>query len=74
VTAFRDDMAVHRKYGQSRPQCGAKIQRIRYASNETNYCSRCQTGGKLLTDRVLSRLLREDWPRTLEEMEDRKRA
>jgi formamidopyrimidine-DNA glycosylase len=69
VTAFRDGMAVHGRYGQPCPRCGAKVQRIRYASNETNYCARCQTGGKLLADRGLSRLLREDWPRTLEEME-----
>ena len=69
VTAFRADMAVHGRYGQPCPRCGAKVQRIRYASNETNYCAVCQTGGKLLADRGLSRLLREDWPRTLEEME-----
>jgi formamidopyrimidine-DNA glycosylase len=69
VTAFRKDMAVHGRYGQPCPRCGAKVQRIRYASNETNYCARCQTGGKLLADRGLSRLLREDWPRTLEELE-----
>ncbi|HKW98675.1 MAG TPA: DNA-formamidopyrimidine glycosylase family protein [Bryobacteraceae bacterium] len=69
VTAFRDAMAVHGKYGQPCPRCGAKVQRIRYASNETNYCARCQTGGRLLADRALSRLLREDWPRTLEELE-----
>ena len=74
VTAFREDMAVHGRYGQPCPRCGAKIQRIRYASNETNYCARCQTGGKLLADRALSRLLREDWPRTLEELEERKRT
>jgi len=73
VTAFREGMAVHGRYGQPCPRCGARIQRIRYASNETNYCARCQTGGKLLADRALSRLLREDWPRTLEEMEERKR-
>ncbi len=73
VTAFRDDMAVHGKYGRPCPRCGAKIQRIRYASNETNYCARCQTGGKLLADRALSRLLREDWPRTLEGLEERKK-
>jgi formamidopyrimidine-DNA glycosylase len=72
VTAFREDMAVHGRYGKPCPRCGAKIQRIRYASNETNYCAPCQTGGKLLADRALSRLLREDWPRTLEEMEERK--
>jgi formamidopyrimidine-DNA glycosylase len=69
VTAFREGMAVHGRYGEPCPRCGAKVQRIRYASNETNYCARCQTGGKLLADRALSRLLREDWPRTLEEME-----
>ena len=69
VTAFRAEMAVHGKYGEPCPRCGTKIQRIRYASNETNYCPKCQTGGKLLADRGLSRLLREDWPRTLEEME-----
>ncbi len=69
VTAFRDEMAVHGKYGQPCPRCGTKIQRIRYAANETNYCPTCQTGGKLLADRALSRLLREDWPRTLEELE-----
>jgi formamidopyrimidine-DNA glycosylase len=69
VTAFRDGMAVHGRYGQPCPRCGAKVQRIRYASNETNYCAPCQTGGKLLADRALSRLLREDWPRTLDELE-----
>ena len=69
VTAFRPEMAVHGKYGQVCPRCGAKIQRIRYASNETNYCPNCQTGGKLLADRALSRLLGKDWPRTLEELE-----
>ncbi len=72
VTAFREEMAVHGKYGQPCPRCGSKIQRIRYAANETNYCVRCQTGGKLLADRGLSRLLREDWPRSLEELELRK--
>jgi formamidopyrimidine-DNA glycosylase len=71
VTAFREGMAVHGRYGQSCQVCGTKIQRIRYASNETNYCPRCQTGGKLLADRALSRLLREDWPRSLEELEER---
>lgn len=70
VTAFREGMAVHGRYGQPCPRCGAKVQRIRYASNETNYCARCQTGGKLLADRSLSRLLREDWPRSLEELEE----
>jgi formamidopyrimidine-DNA glycosylase len=71
VTAFREGMAVHGRYGQPCPRCGTKVQRIRYASNETNYCATCQTGGKLLADRALSRLLREDWPRSLEEMEAR---
>jgi formamidopyrimidine-DNA glycosylase len=70
VTAFREEMAVHGRHGMPCPRCGAKIQRIRYASNETNYCAVCQTGGRLLADRALSRLLREDWPRTLEELED----
>jgi len=72
VTAFRPGMAVHGRYRQPCLVCGTKIQRIRYASNETNYCPHCQTGGKLLADRALSRLLREDWPRSLEEMEERK--
>ena len=70
VTAFREEMAVHGRYGLPCPRCGAKVQRIRYASNETNYCAVCQTGGRLLADRALSRLLREDWPRTLEELEE----
>lgn len=70
VTAFRPDMAVHGKYGQPCTVCQTKIQRIRYASRETNYCPRCQTGGKLLADRSLSRLLKEDWPRTIEELEE----
>jgi formamidopyrimidine-DNA glycosylase len=74
VTAFHEQMAVHGKYGKPCPRCGAKIQRIRYASNETNYCACCQTGGKLLADRSLSRLLRDDWPRTLEELEELRRA
>lgn len=69
VTAFRPEMAVHGRYKEPCPHCQAKIQRIRYASNETNYCPTCQTGGKLLADRALSRLLREDWPRTPEELE-----
>lgn len=73
VTAFREGMAVHGRYGQPCPRCGAKVQRIRYASNETNYCPVCQTGGKLLADRALSRLLREDWPRTLDELEELKK-
>ncbi len=69
VTAFRPEMAVHGRYGQPCPRCGARVQRIRYAANETNYCARCQTGGKLLADRALSRLMHEDWPRTLDELE-----
>jgi formamidopyrimidine-DNA glycosylase len=69
VTAFRAEMAVHGKHKQACPRCGSAIQRIAYASNETNYCATCQTGGKLLADRAFSRLLREDWPRTLEELE-----
>ena len=73
VTAFRKDMAVHGRYGQPCPRCGEPIQRIRYADNETDYCVRCQTGGKLLADRSLSRLLRSDWPRTLDELETLKR-
>ena len=71
VTAFREQMAVHGRYGKPCPRCGARVQRIRYASNETNYCANCQTGGKLLADRALSRLLREDWPRSLEELDER---
>jgi formamidopyrimidine-DNA glycosylase len=73
VTAFRKDMAVHGRYGEPCPKCGEKVQRIRYADNETNYCARCQTGGKVLADRSLSRLLRSDWPRTLEALESLKR-
>ena len=73
VTAFRKEMAVHGRYGEPCPRCGEKIQRIRYADNETNYCARCQTGGKLLADRSLSRLLKSDWPRTLEALESLKR-
>jgi formamidopyrimidine-DNA glycosylase len=69
VTAFRKEMAVHGRYGQPCPRCSEKIQRIRYADNETNYCAKCQTGGRVLADRSLSRLLRSDWPRTLEELE-----
>ena len=72
VTAFRDDMAVHGRYGQPCPVCGTPVQRIVHAENETNYCPTCQTGGKLLADRALSRLLRADWPRTLEELEERR--
>ncbi len=74
VTAFRKEMAVHGKYGQPCPACGAPVQRIVHASNETNYCAQCQTGGKLLADRALSRLLKKDWPRTLEELEQRRPA
>jgi len=70
VTAFRPDMAVHGKYRKPCPVCGSPVQRIVHAENETNYCAKCQTGGKLLADRSLSRLLKEDWPRTLEEMEE----
>jgi formamidopyrimidine-DNA glycosylase len=73
VTAFREEMAVHGRYGKPCPRCGEQIQRIRYADNETNYCSCCQTGGKLLADRSLSRLLRSDWPRTMDELEALKR-
>jgi len=73
VTAFRADMAVHGRFGQPCPRCGEKIQRIRYADNETNYCARCQTDGKVLADRSLSRLLKSDWPRTLDELEALKR-
>ena len=72
VTAFRPDMAVHGKYGQPCPACGSPVQRIVYARNEANYCSRCQTGGRLLSDRALSRLLRDDWPKTLDELEQRR--
>jgi len=73
VTAFRPEMAVHGRYGKPCPRCGSPIQRIRYADNETNYCATCQTGGKVLADRSLSRLLGSDWPRTLEELESLKR-
>jgi len=69
VTAFRRDMATHGKYKEPCPRCGTKIQRIRYASNETNYCPNCQTGGRLLADRALSQLLKKDWPRSPEELE-----
>jgi formamidopyrimidine-DNA glycosylase len=68
VTAFRDEMAVHGKFGKPCPVCGAPVQRIRYAANETNYCPRCQTEGKLLADRALSRLLKQDWPRSIDEL------
>jgi formamidopyrimidine-DNA glycosylase len=69
VTAFRDGMAVHGRFGKPCPVCGSPIQRIRYADNETNYCARCQTGGRLLADRALSRLLKQDWPRSIDEVE-----
>lgn len=72
VTAFREGMAVHGRYGRPCPVCGTPIQRIVYSENETNYCPRCQTGGRLLADRALSRLLKSDWPRTLEELEERR--
>jgi formamidopyrimidine-DNA glycosylase len=72
VTAFRSGMAVHGRYGEPCPVCGGPVQRIRYANNETNYCPACQTGGRLLADRGLSRLLKEDWPRSLEELEERR--
>jgi formamidopyrimidine-DNA glycosylase len=74
VTAFREEMAVHGRHGQPCPACGAPIQRIVYASNEANYCATCQTGGRLLADRSLSRLLKDDWPRTVEELERRRRG
>ncbi|HMH48979.1 MAG TPA: DNA-formamidopyrimidine glycosylase family protein [Candidatus Acidoferrum sp.] len=73
VTAFREGMAVHGRFGQPCPACGAPVQRIVHAENEINYCARCQTGGRLLADRALSRLLKQDWPRTIEEMEERRR-
>ena len=74
VTAFREGMAVHGRYGQPCPDCGAAVQRIVYAANEANYCAKCQTGGRLLADRSLSRLLRDDWPRTLDELERRRKS
>jgi formamidopyrimidine-DNA glycosylase len=73
VTAFREGMAVHGRYGKPCPRCGAAVQRLSYADNECNYCAACQTGGRLLADRALSRLLKDDWPRTLEELELLKR-
>ncbi len=73
VTAFHKEMAVHGRYGEPCPVCGTAVQRIQYAANETNYCPRCQTEGKLLADRSLSQLLKKDWPRTIEELEERKR-
>ena len=74
VTAFREGMAVHGRYGKPCPACGSPVQRIVYAENESNYCATCQTGGKLLADRALSQLLRGDWPKTLEELEERRKA
>jgi formamidopyrimidine-DNA glycosylase len=74
VTAFRDEMAVHGRYGKPCPVCGRPVQRIVYAENESNYCAHCQTGGKLLADRALSRLLHEDWPKSIEELEERRRG
>jgi formamidopyrimidine-DNA glycosylase len=69
VTAFHDDMAVHGRHGRPCPVCGASVQRIRYADNETNYCARCQTGGRILADRAMSRLLKDDWPRSIDELD-----
>ena len=69
VTAFRTEMAVHGRFGQPCPKCNAPVQRIRYADNETNYCARCQTDGQVLADRSLSRLLKQDWPRSIDEWE-----
>jgi formamidopyrimidine-DNA glycosylase len=74
VTAFRPDMAVHGKFGKPCPVCGSPVQRIVHAENETNYCATCQTGGRLLADRSLSRLLKDDWPRSLEELEETKKV
>jgi formamidopyrimidine-DNA glycosylase len=72
VTAFRPEMAVHGKFGQPCPVCGTRVQRIVYAENEVNYCPRCQTGGKILADRSMSRLLKDDWPRSIDELEARR--
>jgi formamidopyrimidine-DNA glycosylase len=74
VTAFREDMAVHGRYGKPCPDCGTPVQRVVYAANEANYCATCQTGGRLLADRSLSRLMKDDWPRTLEELERKRRG
>ena len=71
VTAFHDEMAVHGRYRKPCPTCGTEVQRIRYAANEVNYCPRCQTDGRVLADRALSRLLKQDWPRRIEELEER---
>ena len=74
VTAFREEMAVHGRYRKPCPACGAPVQRIAYAANEANYCAKCQTGGKLLADRSLSRLMKGDWPKTVEELEVKRRG
>ena len=74
VTAFREEMAVHGRYGKPCPDCGSPVQRVVYAANEANYCATCQTGGRLLADRSLSRLMKDDWPRTLEELERKRRG
>ncbi len=74
VTAFREEMAVHGKYRKPCPECGAPVQRIAYADNEANYCAKCQMGGRLLADRSLSRLMHDDWPKTLEELEARRKG
>jgi formamidopyrimidine-DNA glycosylase len=74
VTAFREGMAVHGRFGEPCPVCGSPVQRIVYAENESNYCATCQTGGRLLADRALSQLLKGDWPKTVEELEERKRS
>jgi formamidopyrimidine-DNA glycosylase len=74
VTAFREGFAMHGRFGLPCPDCGTPVQRLRYSENEANYCPTCQTGGRLLADRSLSRLLKEDWPRTLDELEQRKAA
>jgi formamidopyrimidine-DNA glycosylase len=74
VTAFREEMAVHGRYGKPCPDCGTPVQRVVYAANEANYCATCQTGGRLLADRSLSRLMKDDWPRTLEELERKRRG
>ena len=74
VTAFHPEMAVHGKFGHACPRCGSPVQRVVYAANEANYCATCQTGGRLLADRSLSRLLRDDWPKTVEELEKRRRG
>ena len=73
VTAFRPEMSVHGRFREPCKQCGSPVQRIVYAENECNYCARCQTGGKLLADRALSRLLKNDWPKSIDELEDRER-